>query len=265
MSFLVAVPARYASVRLPGKPLLELAGRPMILHVVAAARRADAREVFVATDDERIATAVREHGTPVELTSPDHASGTDRIAEVVRRRGLPGDAIVVNVQGDEPLIEPERIREVAAALQEHPAAGMATLATPIRRSRDVFDPNVVKVVTAADGMALYFSRAPIPWVRDEPARPAATGDEPLSSVIPFWRHVGLYAYRVEALLRLAAHPPVAIERAERLEQLRALALGIGIHVVVTDHAPGPGVDTAADLAEVERILLERARIGSARR
>lgn len=262
MSFVVAVPARYASVRLPGKPLLELAGRPMILHVVDAARRSGAREVFVATDDDRIARTVAEHGAPVELTSADHASGTDRVAEVVRRRALAADTIVVNVQGDEPLIEPERIREVATALQERPEAGMATLATPLRQSREVFDPNVVKVVTTAESLALYFSRAPIPWVRDEPERPAATRDEPLPPSSPFLRHIGLYAYRTGTLLRLAAHPPVALERAECLEQLRALTLGIGIHVVVTPHAPGPGVDTAADLARVERILVERDRARS---
>lgn len=249
--FCVVIPARYASTRLPGKPLRELAGRPMIEHVWANALRSGAREVLVATDDARIQAAVERFGGRALMTAPDHASGTDRLAEVASRQAWPDDTIVVNLQGDEPCIPGDLLRQTAAALHAHAAAGIATIATPIRHPRDLFDENVVKVVTGEDGMACYFSRAPIPWVRGAFATGAPAA---LPEGIPFLRHLGIYAYRAGTLRRVAAEPSRAIERAESLEQLRALALGIRIHVSVIDHAPGFGVDTEDDIARVEQAL-----------
>ncbi|MEX1993593.1 MAG: 3-deoxy-manno-octulosonate cytidylyltransferase [Steroidobacteraceae bacterium] len=248
--FRVAIPARHASTRLPGKPLALLAGTPMILHVHRLAERSGARQVIVATDDERIQALCRGAGVDVVMTAPEHASGTDRIAEVARRRGWADEEIVVNVQGDEPLLPAALIGQAAALLAAHPAADIATLATPVTSLAEYLDPNVVKVVTALNGQALYFSRAPIPWDRD-----GATAG--LASQTRFQgarRHLGLYAYRVAALRRLAATPPLALEQHERLEQLRALQMGLVIVVADAVEAPGPGVDTAEDLARVEAIL-----------
>lgn len=252
-TFGVIVPARYASTRLPGKPLRLIAGKPMIVHVAKNARASGAKYVVVATDDERIADAASGAGFEAILTSPEHASGTDRLAEVVEKKELGPRSIVVNVQGDEPLLPAESIRAVALALARHPTAGIATLATPIRAVEDIFNPNVVKVVHDAAGFACYFSRAPIPWVRDafDMARPAGEAMPP--GVNPL-RHVGIYAYRVGALLRMARQAPVAVEQAEALEQLRALWLGIPIQVSVLDTAPPHGVDTEEDLRRVERLL-----------
>lgn len=248
--FRVAIPARHASTRLPGKPLALLAGTPMILHVHRLAERSGAEQVIVATDDERIQAVCRGAGIDVVMTAPGHASGTDRIAEVARRRGWADEEIVVNVQGDEPLLPAALIGQAAALLATHPAADIATLATPVISLAEYLDPNVVKVVTAQNGQALYFSRAPIPWDRDG----ASAGLASQQRFQGARRHLGLYAYRVAALRRLAATPPVPLEQLERLEQLRALQMGLVIVVADAIEAPGPGVDTAEDLARVEAIL-----------
>lgn len=253
--FRVVIPARYASIRLPGKPLLLLAGEPMILHVYRLALRAGAAEVIVATDDERIRAACTAAGAAVEMTSERHASGTDRIAEVAERRGWAGQDVVVNLQGDEPLLPPALIGQAAELLATTPGASIATLATPVESVADYLDPGVVKVVTRADGMALYFSRAPVPWDRDGfAASPPGAGRH-----VGARRHVGLYAYRVEALRRLAAAPPGVLERREHLEQLRALAMGYAIVVADAVQKPGPGVDTPEDLARVTALLGARGR------
>jgi 3-deoxy-manno-octulosonate cytidylyltransferase (CMP-KDO synthetase) len=228
-TFGVVIPARFASQRLPGKPLRDLGGKPMIVRVLENARQSAAGWVVVATDDQRIADAVTAAGGEAVLTSPEHASGTDRLAEVARRKELAPETIVVNVQGDEPLLDPKYVELVARALEANPSAGIATLATPIRDPGVIANPNVVKVVSDRSGMALYFSRAPLPWQGEA------------------LRHVGLYAYRARTLAELSAQPPVMLETAERLEQLRALWLGIPIHVSVVADPPGHGVDTEEDL------------------
>jgi 3-deoxy-manno-octulosonate cytidylyltransferase (CMP-KDO synthetase) len=248
--FRIVIPARYASVRLPGKPLRLLAGRTMIEHVHARASAAGAAEVIVATDDARIAAACRGFGADVCLTSPAHASGTDRLAEVARLRGFALDSIVVNVQGDEPLLPAANVAQVAALLAAAPGAQLATLATPLRSLAELDDPNVVKVVAGLDGRALYFSRAPIPWQRDAAADDRAAPGRLAGAL----RHIGLYAYRAGTLARLAALAPTPLERAERLEQLRALEHGMPIALGVALEVPGPGVDTEADLAHVEALL-----------
>jgi 3-deoxy-manno-octulosonate cytidylyltransferase (CMP-KDO synthetase) len=254
MTFGIVIPARYGSERLPGKPLRDVCGKPLVVRVLENAERAGARFVIVATDDSRIAEAVTAAGGDALLTSPDHVSGTDRLAEVAAKKALAPDTVLVNLQGDEPLLEPKLVGLVARALEQNPAAGVATLATPIRHAREVFDPNVVKVVLAASGLAHYFSRAPIPWQRQ-----AFKGEWPaaeLPSGSSFLRHIGLYAYRVSTLHALSAAEPAPAERAEQLEQLRALWLGIPIHVSVVAEAPAHGVDTEQDLERV-RALLER--------
>jgi 3-deoxy-manno-octulosonate cytidylyltransferase (CMP-KDO synthetase) len=252
--FRVVIPVRHGSTRLPGKPLRLLAGTPMVLHVYRRAEQAGAAEVIVATDDERIRSACAAAGAAVEMTAAQHVSGTDRIAEVAARRGWAGSDIVVNVQGDEPLLPPALVGQVARLLANTPAASIATLATPISSEAEYLDPNVVKVVARPDGLALYFSRAPIPWDRDGPGSPAAR--EPRHHGAR--RHLGLYAYRVPALRQLAAAPPAALELRERLEQLRALSLGLGIVVGDALEPPGPGVDTAEDLARLEALLARGA-------
>ena len=258
MRFHVVIPARFASTRLPGKPLLDIAGRSMIQHVLEQACASSADEVLVATDDARIAAAVsdpRGRGIPAAmLTDPALPSGTDRVAAVAAARGWSDDAIVVNVQGDEPFLPPMLVDQVAAALAAESSAGLATLAEPIRTLAEFMDPNVVKVVVASDGSALYFSRAPIPWSRDG-------APEGLSSQSVFrdgLRHVGIYAYRVGVLKRLTSLPPSRLEQIERLEQLRALEHGIRIAVAACGTDPGFGVDTAADL---ERARRHAARVG----
>ncbi len=251
-TFKVVIPSRYAAQRLPGKPLRDIAGKPLVVHVLERARASGADEVLVATDDARIAEAVERAGGAAVMTSPDHASGTDRLAEVARARGWTDDTIVVNLQGDEPLIPPVILDDLANALREHERAGIATMATPIRDPDELFAPSVVKVVTDHAGFALYFSRAPIPWVRDSFTWGARPSELPSSA--PFLRHLGLYAYRASTLARLSATPQAAIERAESLEQLRALARGIAIHVTTLEQAPPPGVDTEADLERVRAEL-----------
>lgn len=246
MSFRIVIPARYAAQRLPGKPLRDLAGRPLIEHVWRRAMAADAREVVVATDDPRIADAVRGFGGEVELTAPELPSGTDRCAAVAERRGWDEDEVVVNLQGDEPLMPPRVLRQVAELLAADPAAGIATLCAPIATPAEFRDPNVVKVVMAEDGGALYFSRAPIPWDRDAGGAPQARPGA--------CRHLGIYAYRVGALLALTRMAPCELERIEKLEQLRALHAGVRIRVEPALEPVGPGVDTPEDLARVAALL-----------
>jgi 3-deoxy-manno-octulosonate cytidylyltransferase (CMP-KDO synthetase) len=248
MNFSVIIPARYASTRFPGKPLADVAGKPMVVRVAERARRSGAAEVIIATDDSRIAAAAARHGFEAVMTSRRHASGTDRIAEVAARRRYPRTRIVVNVQGDEPLIEPSLIRRVASDLARHRAAAMATACHPLRDARELASPNVVKVVLDCEGYALYFSRAPIPWARAGFAR----GISRVPQGLPVFRHLGIYAYRAAFLRAFTRLPPVAIERFEALEQLRALAHGHRIHCAVTRAAPHPGVDTPADLKRILR-------------
>jgi 3-deoxy-manno-octulosonate cytidylyltransferase (CMP-KDO synthetase) len=234
------IPARYASTRFPGKPLAELAGKPMVVHVCERARASGARSVAVATDDRRILEAVQRSGFRALMTRAEHASGTDRIAEAAAALGLGAEDIVVNVQGDEPLIEPGLIAEVAGALARSPDASMSTACHPIRNDADFANPNVVKVVLDARGHALYFSRAGIPYPRQ--GNPAAC------------RHVGIYAYRVSFLQRYAALPASPLEQAEALEQLRALWHGFRIVVTTSEAESPPGVDTPQDLDAVRRML-----------
>ena len=251
MTFVVVIPARHASTRLPGKPLAEIAGRPMVVHVAERARASGAREVIVATDHPDIARAVEAHGHAAMMTRSDHPTGTDRIAEVAARRRYRASEIVVNVQGDEPLIEPELIRSVAKNLAAHRAASIATACHAIGRAADFLNPNVVKVVLDEAGYALYFSRAPIPYPRDAMAR------GPLQRLPPgltAYRHVGIYAYRAGFLARFGRLVPTAMERLEALEQLRALGHGHRISVAVMAGPSAAGVDTPQDLARVRRLL-----------
>lgn len=247
-SFRVVIPARFASSRFPGKALADLNGKPLLQHVFERAQESSAAEIIVATDDARIESAARTFGAEVELTRDDHVSGSDRIAEVARSRGWAGDAIVVNLQGDAPLLPGRSVDRVAALLREYPSASVATLAARVDDERTLDDPNTVKVVFDRAGRALYFSRAPIP-ARAHGAGPhgGARG----------WRHFGLYAYRVDALQLLTATPPCLLERYEKLEQLRALWLGMEIRVDETMEAHGPDVDTPEDLV-VAAQYIERA-------
>jgi len=248
VAFKVVIPARYGSTRLPGKPLLEIAGKPLIRHVFERALTTAAEEVLVATDDERIAATCRGFGADVVLTRTDHRSGTERLAEVIATRGWPGETLLVNLQGDEPCLPSALVDQVAAGLATHGGAGMATLACPIRDAASLFDPNVVKVVTDARGFALYFSRAPIPWHRQ-----AFGGAVPV--ILPkdqtYLRHIGLYAYRAEFVKRYLGWSSAPLERTEALEQLRVLWHGEGIYVSLAREEPGPGVDIPED---VERVL-----------
>lgn len=247
MAFHVVIPARYASTRLPGKPLLDIGGVPMIQRVVARACASSADEVLVATDDARIGAAVADTRHPERsiavMTDPALPSGTDRVAAVAAARGWSDDTVVVNVQGDEPFLPPGLIDQVAGLLGRDATAAVATLASPIESLAEFIDPNVVKVVKAHDGTALYFSRAPIPWTREGTSGGLA-GQREFGDAL---RHVGLYAYRVGALRRLTALPPSAYEQREKLEQLRALEAGLRIVVATCREAPAPGVDTEADL------------------
>jgi 3-deoxy-manno-octulosonate cytidylyltransferase (CMP-KDO synthetase) len=247
LRFHVVIPARYASTRLPGKPLLDIGGRPMIQHVVERACASGADEVLVATDDARIVAAVtdpRRAGASIAvMTDPDLPSGTDRVAVVAAARGWNDATMVVNVQGDEPFLPPALIDQAARLLEADPAAGIATLATPLRSLEEFLDPNVVKVVTTEDGAALYFSRAPIPWTRDAAPSGLASQREYSGAL----RHVGLYAYRVGTLRRITSLPPSKLEMREKLEQLRALENGVRIVVGVCVESPVAGVDTAHDL------------------
>ncbi len=244
--FRVVIPARYGSSRLPGKPLVEIDGKPLIRHVWERCNASAAMSVCVATDDARIADACRGFGADVAMTRADHHSGSDRIAEVIAHRGWADADIIVNVQGDEPCMPPALVDQVAADLAARTDCAIATLAHPITEAQALFDPHVVKVVIDEAGFALYFSRAPLPWHRDEFPR----NRDRLPAGVTFLRHIGLYAYRASALTRFVAWSPAPLERAEALEQLRALWHGERIHVSIAAEAPGPGVDTADDIARV---------------
>jgi 3-deoxy-manno-octulosonate cytidylyltransferase (CMP-KDO synthetase) len=250
MGFAVLIPARLASTRLPGKPLADIGGLPMVVRVARRAAEAGADQVVVAGDNERIVQACAAHGVRALLTRSDHASGSDRLAEACALLGLDGAQVVVNVQGDEPLIDPALVRRCADLLQQRPDCVMSTAAHPIDNLRDYLDPNIVKVVLDAQGLALYFSRAPIPWRRDG----GVAGQPALPQDPPPLRHVGLYAYRASFLRSFPTLPPAAIERTEALEQLRALWHGHRIAVHVCEHAPGTGVDTPEDLERVRALL-----------
>ncbi len=247
--FYVVIPARYASTRLPGKPLLDIAGKPMVVHVAERAQQSGAKQTVVATDDVRIVDAVKQHGHEVMLTRSDHNSGTDRIAEVAIREGWQDDSIVVNVQGDEPLIETSLIIEVATALANNKEAVMATACHAIHFKADFLNPNIVKVVMDAQGHALYFSRAPIPYPRD-----AFANDSDLPFDMKAYRHIGIYAYRTKFLKQYTNLQPTAIEQFESLEQLRVLHYGFKIAVSISENAPITGVDTEIDLAFVRSLL-----------
>lgn len=257
--FVVAIPARYGSTRLPGKPLRELAGRPLIAHVVERALDAGAADVVVATDDARIEKALGHSGTRVCMTRADHVSGSDRLAECAERLGWSDDTIVVNLQGDEPFAPAAGIRAVAGALADDDAP-MATLAAPVTEVSELFDPHCVKVVLDGHGRALYFSRAPLPWARD-----AFVEDrDALPADVPFLRHIGIYAYRAGFLRRFATLSRTQLERAESLEQLRALEHGHAIAVRETPETFPPGIDTEADLAraQVRMDVIEKMRESS---
>jgi 3-deoxy-manno-octulosonate cytidylyltransferase (CMP-KDO synthetase) len=248
--FRVVIPARYGSTRLPGKALLTIGGKPMIQWVYERVRASRASEVLIATDDLLIVSAAHSFGAETVMTAHTHESGTDRIAEVAQIRGWPESDIVVNVQGDEPVIPPALIDQVASLLESHPSAQIATLATPITSLAEFMDPNAVKVVTDTAGRALYFSRAPIPWERD--GAPAGLASQ--TSYAGARRHVGIYGYRVSGLLRMASLKRTALEQHEKLEQLRALENGLEIRVADSVEQPGPDVNTAADLERVTGLL-----------
>jgi 3-deoxy-manno-octulosonate cytidylyltransferase (CMP-KDO synthetase) len=248
--FTAIIPARFASQRLPGKPLADIGGKPMVVRVAERATAAGADRVVVATDDLRIKAAVEAHGIAACLTSADHATGTDRLAEAAQQLGLADDVIVVNVQGDEPLLSPVLIRAVADLLRAHPDAAIATACHPITEPAEAFNANVVKVVLDAKDHALYFSRATIPWARDA----FAGNRDDLPQGLPLYRHYGLYAYRVGFLRAFPALAPAPIERFEALEQLRALWHGFRIVVEVTSGTPAPGVDTPEDLDRVRALF-----------
>lgn len=257
--FTVIIPARYASTRLPGKPLLDIGGKPMVVRVAERARDSGAERVLIATDDARIEAAVRQHGIEVVMTRADHPTGTDRLAEAAAQLGLASEAIVVNVQGDEPLLDAGVIRGVALALRDAPDAAIATACHPLADAAEFFSPNVVKVVCDQRGSALYFSRAPIPFARAAFSQlPAALPALPkLPEGLPAYRHIGLYAYRAGFLARYPTLAQTPLERFEALEQLRALGHGYRIIVEVLPGPLPPGVDTEEDLIKV-RALFEQA-------
>ncbi|ETD68234.1 3-deoxy-manno-octulosonate cytidylyltransferase [Pelistega indica] len=250
LSFIAIVPARAASTRLPGKMLMDIHGTPLVIRTAQQARRSKAQQVIIATDDQAIANVARDQQFQTLLTSPNHPSGTDRLAEVVDLLNLADDTIIVNVQGDEPLIDPTLINQVAQTLNDNPQAAIATCAYPIQSAEKFFNPNVVKVVCDQQGYAIYFSRAPIPWARD-----AFNKDKSLlpTSMVAL-HHIGMYAYRASFLRKFPTLTMGPLEQLESLEQLRALENGFKIVVLQTDHAPLPGVDTAEDLEHVRHYL-----------
>jgi len=249
LEFYVVIPARYASTRLPGKPLLDIAGKPMVAWVAERAKNSGAKQTIVATDDSRVLNIVEQHGHQAVMTRVDHVSGTDRIAEVAVAQRWPDDAIVVNVQGDEPLIEASLIAEVANTLNSHPESVMATVCHAIHSKADFLNPNIVKVVLDSQSNALYFSRAPIPYPRDVFA---ANLDLPESMLI--YRHIGIYAYRAKFLKQYASLQPSALEQVESLEQLRVLHHGYKISVSISQNAPAAGIDTQDDLDYVRSLM-----------
>jgi 3-deoxy-manno-octulosonate cytidylyltransferase (CMP-KDO synthetase) len=250
--FHVIIPARFAASRLPGKPLLLIEGRPLIQWVWQRARDSGAKSVRIATDDVRIRDAAAKFGAECVMTSPDHASGTDRIAEVVRACGLLAEEVVVNLQGDEPMMPAMHIARVAAGVSGTTDVDIATAVAPVTQLAEFLDPNCVKALRAGDGRALYFSRAPVPWPRD-----SVSGDTP-TRFEGAWRHIGIYAYRVRSLLKFAAWAPTPLELTEKLEQLRALEHGMHIHLVTLDESPPAGVDTPQDLERIRSLLAARS-------
>ena len=255
-AFKIVIPARYASSRLPGKPLIQIAGKPMIQHTYERSVQSQAEEVVIATDDQRIADVVSQFTANIVMTSPDHASGTERLAEVVELKSWPDNTIIVNVQGDEPLVSPGHIELVANALKNNVNAGLATLATPINTLEEIFDPNVVKVVMDHQGYALYFSRAVMPWARDAFTMQTVAQQNvtDLANEGNWYRHIGMYAYRAATLKHYQSLQACMLEKTESLEQLRLLYNGIAIHVSIIHEQPGHGVDVAADITRVEKIL-----------
>ena len=251
MSYTVVIPARFGASRLPGKPLADIGGKPMVVHVLERCQQSAATAVWVATDDARVAEAVRDHGGQVLMTRADHPSGTDRLQEVAVQLGLADNDIIVNVQGDEPLIPPAVIDQVAANLAAHDGFGIATLCEPITERAGLFNPNHVKVVFDSHGRALYFSRAPLPWHRDgfadaDTALPLPPGQ--------WWRHIGIYGYRVSLLNQYVTWAPAPLEQAEALEQLRAMYHGVPIHVEPACMPVPGGVDTEADLQRMRALI-----------
>ena len=250
VEFVAVIPARFASTRLPGKPLADIAGKPMVVRVADQARKSGAKRVVIATDHDGVKAAAELHGHLALMTRSDHAQGTDRIAEVVAQLALADEAIVVNVQGDEPLIDPQLIAKVAETLAARPEAAIATAAHAISNAEEFFSPNVVKVVCNSAGLAHYFSRAPIPYARDAFLQSRAT----LPANFPALRHIGIYAYRAAFLKRYATLAPAPTEQVEALEQLRAMFHGFAIAVHVWQGALAPGVDTPADLQRVRSLF-----------
>lgn len=249
MSFKIIIPARYASTRLPGKPLLDIAGKPMIQHVYERAKESLASDIIIATDDARIEQVAKAFGADVCVTRSDHISGTDRLAEVTAQRAFADSDIIVNVQGDEPCLPASLINQVAEDLVQHTDADIASLYAKIKEEKQVFDPNAVKVVMDSMGYALYFSRAPIPWMRDH-----FDNESPLPPILPHYRHIGLYGYRASFLKHYAELTPCILEQEESLEQLRALYHGKKIHLTAAEINPGHGVDTEQDLIIVRQLL-----------
>ena len=271
LAFHVVIPARFSSTRLPGKPMLLIGGKPMVVRVAEQAAQSGAQQIWIATDHQPIMAAMHEHGFKACMTKADHASGTDRIAEVVAQHNWADDTIVVNVQGDEPLMPPQLIRAVAQHLHDHPECAMATACHPIHDAASMRNPNIVKAVLDKDGNAMYFSRAPIPYPRDafmglfspawrdgssSPFRGEDGGGE-LPANIPVLRHIGIYAYRASFLRAYSQLAPAAIEQIESLEQLRALWHGYKIGVTIAQDAPPSGVDTEADLLVVRQLFEAR--------
>ncbi|WP_353171879.1 3-deoxy-manno-octulosonate cytidylyltransferase [Paracandidimonas soli] len=261
MNFTAIVPARAASTRLPDKPLLDIAGKPMVVRTAEQALKSGALRVVIATDDTRILDAAQSHGVHAVLTRRDHPTGTDRLAEAVDILGLPDDAIIVNVQGDEPLIDPALVRSVAELLSRTPEAAIATCAARITQAETLFNPNAVKVVLNAAGLALFFSRAPIPWARNAYGQTRDNilekAQQALDDGLPALHHIGLYAYRAEFLRRFPALPEGHLEKRESLEQLRALEHGHGIAVHIAGSHPAAGVDTREDLDRVRQVFANR--------
>jgi 3-deoxy-manno-octulosonate cytidylyltransferase (CMP-KDO synthetase) len=253
--FIVVIPARYASSRFPGKALADIGGKPMVVRVAERAKLSGASAVYVATDDARIESAVRAHGFEPIATRAEHATGTDRLAEAAQKLALDADAIVVNVQGDEPLIEPTLIADVAAALSQSKDAAVSTACHPISSGEEIASPNVVKVVLDAQGHALYFSRAPIPYARDAWAGAPQASARNAPAGLPCYRHIGIYGYRAGFLAKYAGLAPSPLEGFEALEQLRVLWHGFRIAVAVSETASPPGVDTPEDLEKVRKLAL----------
>lgn len=252
-SYKIVIPARYASSRLPGKPLIMLAGKPMIQHVYERALATGMQDIVIATDDNRIEAVAKGFGAEVVLTSEKHENGTERIAEVAQIKGWHSEDVIVNLQGDEPLIPQALIELTAQGLIDHPDAGMSSICTPIHADEDVFNPNIVKVVLNKENYALYFSRAPIPWDRDQYQH-----DKSQKTIkMPVYRHIGMYGYRVSFLQQYAQMNPCVLETTEALEQLRALWYGVKIHMGIIEQAPSHGVDTLEDSKRVEQLLLNK--------